>query len=337
MKIEKITTKPYEKSIFPSISFEVEISYKKYKEAIIGLNGWLEADDGKIIAEVEEVAESIEPGYIAARKSSFDHQFKEEIRKATVVSFLEKRALEHIEERRKADRIGDLKLTLRLKVKYVINMAVVSPSYPVRPEVIGLPEIPIQTSDGKGRGEIVIYASDSKFSTDYANRWLLSGDGNPIFLSIGEEILTEDIKIPSGNWVHDYAPKLGLGEYFVVAIPKGEKRILEAWNYIEKAEECFRRWDTKGVYANCREVGYLLERIVKDKFGKDDFNYKERWGSIYGRFEHLASIDLHLEELKQRPQYVSEDVKIGREDVEHILNVTKLLIKYAEELTREGE
>ena len=42
MEIKKILPKPYEKSIFPGISFDVEIGYTKYKKAIIGISGWLE-------------------------------------------------------------------------------------------------------------------------------------------------------------------------------------------------------------------------------------------------------------------------------------------------------
>ncbi|RJS83178.1 hypothetical protein CW713_04225, partial [Methanophagales archaeon] len=76
------------------------------------------------------------------------------------------------------------------------------------------------------------------------------------------------------------------------------------------------------------------DKIVKEKFGKDSFNYRERWGRAYSRFEHLASLDLHLEHLKQE-QYMTGDVKIGKDDAEHILIVTKLLIKYVEELLGE--
>lgn len=104
---------------------------------------------------------------------------------------------------------------------------------------------------------------------------------------------------------------------------------------MEKAEECFRRWDIKGIYANCREAGHLLNGIVKEKFGKDNFNYKERWGRTYSRFEHLLSLGLHLEQLKQGQQYPAECVKISKSDAEHVLMVTKLLIKYAEELLKE--
>ena len=45
MEIKKVLPKPYEKSISPGISFDVEIGYTKYEKAIIGISGWLETDD----------------------------------------------------------------------------------------------------------------------------------------------------------------------------------------------------------------------------------------------------------------------------------------------------
>lgn len=74
---------------------------------------------------------------------------------------------------------------------------------------------------------------------------------------------------------------------FHIEIPKGRKTIQEACNYVEKAEECFRNWNTKGVYAYCREIGALLNGTIKGKFGKNSFIYGERWGRTYGRFEHF--------------------------------------------------
>lgn len=123
----------------------------------------------------------------------------------------------------------------------------------------------------------------------------------------------------------------------MVEIPKGKPIIQEAWNYIEKAEESFRRWDSKGIYGNCREVGNLLDGIIKEKFGKDSFIYKERWGRTYERFNNLASLGLHLEEIKKNSkQYNPEDIKINKVDAEHLLIVTKALIKLAEELSKES-
>ena len=341
MKIENIEVKPYERSIFPAMSFEVEISYIKYREAITGVNGWLETDDGKIVAEINEATpETTMSDELGARDSSFDANFREEIYKTTLITLLDKRALDHIERRRMGDRKGDTKLTLSLNVKSIESKAEISHLHEVDPESMGLSPISIQTDRRESKGEMIVYANDPEFSSGRVNRWILSGDGNPIFLSVEKRLLKEEKTIPSSDWIQDYAPKLGLGEYFIVEIPKGNKIIEKAWNYVEGAEDCYRRWDTKGVYANCRDAGSLLDGTINTEFGKDSFIYGERWGRTYKRFKNMsfsdfASLDLHLEDIKKSPKYVPEDVKIDKADAEHVLIVTKALIKYAGELLRE--
>ena len=338
MKIENIEVKPYEGSIFPAMSFEVEISYTRYGEAIMGVNGWLETDDGKIVAEISgTIPETTMSDGVGAKGSSFDVNFGEEIYKTTLIALLDKRALEHIERRRMGDRIGDVKLTLNLNVKSIESKATISHLHEVDPKSIGVNPISVPTGKGKSEGKIIVYAHDSGFSSEHINRWILSGSNNPIFLSVEKRRHKEEKTIPSSDWIHDYAPKLGLGEYFVVEIPKGNKIIEEAWNYAEKAEDCYRRWDTKGAYINCREAGSLLDGTIKTEFEKDSFIYDERWGRTYKRFSYFASLDLHLEDIKRSPKYSPEDVKISKADAEQVLIVTKALIKYAGELLREGE
>lgn len=341
MKIENIEVKPYEGSIFPAISFEVEISYTKYREAIMDVNGWLETDDGKIVAVISEtISETTVSDKVGARGSSFDVEFMEEIYKTTSIALLDKRALDHIERRRMGDRKGDAKLTLSLNVKSIESKAEISHLHEVDPESIGLSPITIQTDRRESKGELIVYAHDPKFLSRRGNRWILSGDGNPIFLSVEKRLIKEEKTIPSSDWIHDYAPKLGLGEYFVVEIPKGNRIIEEAWNYVEKAEDCCRRWDTKGAYVHCREAGSLLDGTIKIKFEKDSFIYDERWGRTYKRFKNMsfsdfASLDLHLEDIKKSSKYATEDVKISKADAEHVLIVTRALIKYAGELLQE--
>ena len=338
MKIENIVENPYEKSIIPGLSFEIKISHIKYQEAITGVSGWLQTDDGKIVAEINEtIRENPVPDEVGARDSGFDSRFKEEIYKTTLITLLDKRALDHIEKRRMADRKGDVKLTLNLNVKSIESRAAISHLHEVNPESIGLSPIRVPTHRRETEGEIIVYAYDSKFSSSRANRWILSGKGNPIFLSIKEQLIKVERTISSSDWIHDYAPKLELGEYFIVEIPKGKKIIGKAWDYIEKAEKCFKRWDTKGVYANCREIGSLLDRIIKDKFAEDKFVCDERWKRTYKGFNNLTSLDLHLEDIRKSQNYSPEDIKITKSDTEHILIVTKALIKYVEELVKEDE
>jgi len=358
MQIKEVEPKPYEKSVFPGISFDIEISYTKYKEAIISINGWLKTDDEKIVAEIrEEVREGRRDSEIGGSGSSFDRQFKEDVYKTTLVALLDKRALNHIEKRRMEDRKGDVKLTLNLNVKTVDNRAVISHVYEIEPAKIGL--TPIEISTGRGPTEdwrVLVYAYDPKYSSNRTNRWILSGNNNPVFLAISEQTLKKTIRIPSTDWIHDYAPKLELGEYFIVEIPKGKEIIEEAWGYVEEAEECFRGWNIGGVCNNCREAGKALDKAIKEKFGEDSFTYNERWGRAYLRFfNFLVSLGLHLENMKgesweeliknlpeglphpkRRADYPNDEIKrFGKADAEHILTVTKLLIKYAEELMQE--
>ena len=214
-------------------------------------------------------------------------------------------------------------------IKIVNNRARVSSVYELSPENIEIKPIEIATTSRKTSDwRFLIYSSDSGFFSDRANRWLLSGNGNPIFLSVNEEFLKKEIKIYSSEWISVFTPKLELGEYFIVEIPKGTKTIEKAWDYIAKAEECFRQWDSKGVYANCRDAGNVLNNEIKEKF-KDNPIIK-KWKRAIEKFKYLTSLDLHTEEIKEeKPE---GEVNIGKAETEHILIVTKALIKYAEEL-----
>lgn len=339
MEIKKVEPKAYEKSIFPGISFDIEISYRKYQEAIVGISGWLETDDEKIIAEIKEEKETIGYREIGARGSYFDEEFKEDVYKTTLLALLDRRALSHIEKKRIENRKKDVGLILNLNVKTINSSAVIFQVYSINPEKIGIKKVDVKTDRGEAytERELLISGYNPEYSASQRNRWILSGDGRPVFLAISGQQLKERIQIPSSDWINDYTPKLELGEYFIVEIPKGRKVIEEAWKYIEKAEECFRTWNIKGVSVNCREAGSLLDGTIKGKFEKNSFVYKERWGRTYRMFEGAASLGLHSEDIKKNQQgYPSEDIRIGKADAEHILIVTKALIKYAEELLQEG-
>ena len=173
--------------------------------------------------------------------------------------------------------------------------------------------------------------------------YFIIGIYEPLIVKSGEgqqakdfltEILTsfvqlQEIKIPQSHWVKDILPKMGYSEYLLVEIPKSNKIIREAWDYIEKAETAFMRWDTQGVFANCREVGKLLDNAIKAKFGETDPTYTERWGRFYNKkqgFTHWASLDLHRAEIK---------AEVKKADAAHLMFVTKSMIKFAEELLQE--
>jgi hypothetical protein len=140
-----------------------------------------------------------------------------------------------------------------------------------------------------------------------------------------------EMEVPQSYWIEKILPALSYGEFFIIEIPKGNKIIQDAWNYIETAEKCYMMWDTKGAYANCREAGKLLDKTVKEKIGNKPSIKK--WQRFIDRFNKAASLDLHVEEIKsENPEGA---IVITKLETEHLLIITKALLKYAEGLLKE--
>ncbi len=142
------------------------------------------------------------------------------------------------------------------------------------------------------------------------------------------------IEIPQSHWVGKVLPALGSNTYFIVEVPARNERTAMAWALIESAETAFGRWDTKAVFAHCREAATALGTLVEKHRPEDSFLKRERWGRAVKEFNHFASLDLHLEEKKASNDYSVDNVKIEKMDAECLLIFTKALAKYAEELIR---
>lgn len=142
------------------------------------------------------------------------------------------------------------------------------------------------------------------------------------------------IEIPQSHWVGKVLPALGSNTYFIVEVPARNERTATAWAIIERAETAFGRWDTKAVFAHCREAAIALTTLVEKHRPEDSFLKRERWGRAVKEFNHFASLDLHLEEKKASGDYSVDNVTIEKMDAECLLIFTKALAKYAEELIR---
>lgn len=328
MKITgEIKSAPHDGSVIPALMFEFEIEYPESREAILSLRGFLKSEDGKILAEVCEVPKDqtkpVPLGEMGATVLGMESKSAKYM--ARVSTFLSRAVLEHIENRRLANPKRDVWLSLHLRIVYAFSctgvayLRYIDPSPRTKEVIPGL----------KGQEKLVVWRH-GEYPRDYSptltGEWVLSGESGPVFLQLKEESIEARVRIPAADWIHDFAPKLGLGEYFVVEVPRGGV-IKEAWDYIAKAEECYRNWESKGAYANCREAGSLLDKTIEEKFGKDSLVYKERWRRFYSLFNNYASLDLHVEDISRRCA-PDEKIEIGKGDVESLLIMTKALVKY---------
>jgi len=139
------------------------------------------------------------------------------------------------------------------------------------------------------------------------------------------------IRVPRSHWVDNVLPGLAANAYFLIEIPKSAEYTARAWSLIEQAEGLLGRWDTKGVFAHCREAATALTNLLQNHFPNGSFVSEQRWARAVKEFSHFASLDLHLEEYRSK---YSTEAKIERADAECLLIFTKALAKFADELIR---
>jgi hypothetical protein len=136
----------------------------------------------------------------------------------------------------------------------------------------------------------VVSSYDPSFYSDHTNGWILSGDNGPTFLEVNITNIVIPYSINATDWITDYVPKFGLGHKIMVEIPSNGHVFQEAMEHLTRAESSFNRWDAKGVYSNCREIGKLLDTRVKEKLGADSFTYTKILGAEHSRFFSLDII-----------------------------------------------
>ncbi len=124
------------------------------------------------------------------------------------------------------------------------------------------------------------------------------------------------VEVPQSHWVGKVLPGLGTNKYFLVEVPVQNQQFASAWALIAKAEQAFGRWDTKAVFAHCREAGVALNNFIEKHNNADSFLKEERWSRAIKEFNHFASLDLHLEEKKTSGRHSPELVKIEKMDAE---------------------
>jgi hypothetical protein len=155
-------------------------------------------------------------------------------------------------------------------------------------------------------------------------------------LRFGRAAQTLKVRIPESHWRKEVYPNLGGPEVFTVEIPKEPRTIERAWTHVEEAEDAFESWNKEGAASKCREAGKILDQAVKDEFGSNSCTYSQRWGRAYSDFQNQASLLLHVQDIRGSQCEGSETFRVTQADVQALLIRAQSLVKFAEELLREG-
>ncbi|HVA65574.1 MAG TPA: hypothetical protein VNK24_01455 [Elusimicrobiota bacterium] len=142
---------------------------------------------------------------------------------------------------------------------------------------------------------------------------------------------TLSINIPQSHWVRNILPHLNVAEYLLIEVPsKTSKKLLSAWQHVEKAEASYLNRDMKGAFAYCREAGDAIDTTLQQELGENSFAFAERWGRSHKLFSNLSSLYLHIEEKKGK--YEPDTVTLEKADLENVLFIAKSLVRFAEHL-----
>lgn len=297
MQIKVMEPIPGDQYIEPAIEFPIVLTYNNL-EVPIGIEGILIAEDNKVLSQLQDLSPTGVSGSIGSLGAlgtlRDNNQSQLNDHKISLISILNVKAIEHINNLRIKNIRGDIKLKLILKIKILQSNAVISSLHLKDSAEIGPP----LTQSLRGES-IVTHKYISQYSPGNNNMWLISGDGNPVFLSLSYLQNELSTTIYSGSWLQDFAPKLGLGKFIVAELPiptsitiNGEftERLNKAMEALRKMESKIQEGEWTEAVEKCRPVVELIrdEEMIKLILGKHGYNEdaaNSLYASIKGLFE----------------------------------------------------
>ncbi len=250
MELSIKTLKPSNKFLSPLIEIDLEVKHET-DEMPINFDGCIICD-GKVVASLTQ-AQSQDGSYakLRARGTHFD-QGPRQVQKYTwtLVSILNEQAVNCLESTRRRNPKGDLELKVRLDVRSLMPACKISHIRTTLPGQYGLRP--------QAKEEMVIYQYDPNFSTDKTDMWVLSGDSGPGFMVARNFRKEEPVRIPAADWIHEFAPKLGLGKFFIIQIPEpvinqAPESLISALEEMKHADEALKKADSASLTSalNC--------------------------------------------------------------------------------------
>ena len=193
----------------PTLVITVNVQFEEGNEALINATGDL-IYNGKFIGKLQLWKEGVYNDYspnfnIRAQNRDGKTKGDETDLHLEFQVELRKKVVKYINEGRKSYKNGDVRLFINVKLLYVKSTTyIVDGKKDLR--VTGNPEMNLLTT--------------------------LGGNSMLEFKNISQTI---DTSIKASDWVNDYAPKLGLGEYEIIEIPK-----LKAYGQTEKFKDALK-------------------------------------------------------------------------------------------------
>jgi len=174
---------------------------------------------------------------------------------------------------------------------------------------------------------LITYKYSSEFVGGRTNLWVISGENGPVFLKVEDHVEELPIRIPAQDWIHDFAPFLGIGKYLVVELPIPESikisdelanRIEEASKSLDKMREDILacEWnrvieDSRPIFELFRKYGKNLVKEILTREGYTEEAIKNLLDSIDNLFHYSSKFHHRTDESGKK---IIPEIKASKED-----------------------
>lgn len=350
MRIEVKEPKALENCIEPAIQFPLILSYNNL-EVPIALSGLLLAEDGKKLAPMSDTYKTgtanTQIGSIGAEGTVKDQDIRKESSQGmSLIATLSQRALDYIDGLREKNTKRDVNLKLLLRVRILKSNAVIAPLHSRAPSEIGPPLR--ERLEQLGGEALVTYGYKRDYAPEVGNLWAISGSNEPVFLNIADWEQEIPVTIYASNWIHDFAPQLGLGRFVLAELPmpaivsvkgKHSKRVDKAFEALQKMEKEIREGEWAEAIEKSRPVAELLreEDLVKSllsKHGYHDDAADSLIATIIGLFDYSSKF---LHKVAKDGTTIPPEIKPEKEDAYLTYTVSTALVNLLTQKARKPE
>ena len=213
----------------PTLKVELEWQYEVSQEAPLSIFGNI-SFMGKIVGQL--LPKDLQPQAFNLGPTDYNRNYGQKTLKMELTVTLDSKIITHLNEARKSSSKGDVNLTLDFFATHIVNIAWVSYieelslDDPSSPSILKAPTVREKFKDSNSVSFLLFVSPGYRtYQQNRQNLNLISSNGsgpNAGYLSIKTEKIVLETPIKSSDWVHDFLPKLGLGQYEIIEIPRVE-------------------------------------------------------------------------------------------------------------------
>lgn len=213
----------------PTIKVELEWQYEISQESPVNIFGNI-SFMGKIVGRL--LPKDLQSQAFNLGPTDYNRNYGPKTLKMDLTATMDRKIITHLNEARRSSSKGDVNLTLELFATHIVNMALVSyieelslndSSFPSNLKTFIVNE---RFKDSSSVSFLLyVYPGYRPYQQNRQNLNLISSNGsgpNTGYLSIKTEKIVLEGPIKSSDWVHDFLPKLGLGQYEIIEVPRIE-------------------------------------------------------------------------------------------------------------------